>query len=87
MSEGQVSEGNPSGFTRVIDGKDNITFVGYMKDWQIQKGTALVFKNSKYLYSGIFDEDRTDYYVNTKPPKNLKDFKQFSDYVPDIDAV
>ena len=33
LPEGQIEDGNPSGFTRVIDGYDNVNFVGYMRDW------------------------------------------------------
>ena len=63
MPEGYIENGNPSGFTRVIDGYSNANFIGYLNDWSIAKGTGIFFQDQALKYSGIYEEDNSDYYV------------------------
>ena len=87
MAEGQLINGDPNGFVRVIDGFNDVNFVGYMEHWQIMQGNGLFFQNSKLIYSGIYDVDRDDYYIYSKGPKYEKDFKLFTHYIPDVESI
>ena len=54
MWEGQVEQGIPNGFIRIIDGDQDYNFVGFSEGWKSRYGTGLFFKNEELKASGFY---------------------------------
>ena len=72
--EGQIRNGEPYGFNRVIDILGSYSFVGYLNDMHaVQNGTGMYFNDLKLEYSGWYEENKIYPNVYMKP-KVTKDF-------------
>jgi hypothetical protein len=74
--EGQVRNGEPSGFVRAISKDDH--FIGYLANTDLtQLGTGLYFTYDSLKYSGVF-QDQARY--SEDAPQVQYEFTKFENY-------
>lgn len=73
--EGQIQGGRPDGFSRLIGGKADFSFVGYMSRInKTKKGTGMFFQKRALKYQGIYADDQDYYTVQPTEPVIFGDF-------------
>ena len=74
MWEGQVQQGIPNGFIRIIDGDQDYNFVGYSEGWNSRYGTGLYFKNDELSEAGYYMGKSDNRYTYTQKYKSEHEY-------------
>ena len=70
--EGQMAEGEPSGFFRIINSERHHSFVGFLSGYDhFRRGTGLYFLDGELKYYGFYEEGS----LYRDSPKLAIDFK------------